>query len=313
METIKAIRLQKGDTIGIVAPASRVTSEDKVYKGVEYLERLGYRVKLGKHIFDLYGYCAGRDEDRAADFNEMILDKTVKAIFTVRGGYGSLRILPQINYLALRRNPKIIVGYSDITALQLAIYRKTGLVTFSGPMIGVEMWNEIDPFTEDQFWRMVTSAKKIGVIPNPDNEPLTILRSGKAEGKLFAGNLSLLVSLMGTSFFPSLRNAILAIEDVDEAPHRIDRMLAQLLNGKILANLSALIYGTFVSCEADDEQEPRLTLEQVQKEYAEKVKGVVVGNLRYGHMPRKVTLPIGVHSTVDTKKEIIRIDESCVL
>ncbi|HOV99780.1 MAG TPA: LD-carboxypeptidase [Bacteroidota bacterium] len=313
METIKAIRLQKGDTIGIVAPASRVTSEDKVYKGVEYLERLGYRVKLGKHIFDLYGYCAGRDEDRAADFNEMILDKTVKAIFTVRGGYGSLRILPQINYLALRRNPKIIVGYSDITALQLAIYRKTGLVTFSGPMIGVEMWNEIDPFTEDQFWRMVTSAKKIGVIPNPDNEPLTILRSGKAEGKLFAGNLSLLVSLMGTSFFPSLRNAILAIEDVDEAPHRIDRMLAQLLNGKILANLSALIYGTFVSCEADDEQEPHLTLEQVQKDYAEKVKSVVVGNLRYGHMPRKVTLPIGVHSTVDTKKEIIRIDESCVL
>lgn len=312
MDTIKPPRLRRGDVIGLVAPASRTITEEKVYKGAEYLERLGYRVKIGKHVFDLHGYCAGRDEDRAADFNAMIADAQVKAIFTIRGGYGTPRILRLLDYRALKRHPKIIVGYSDITALQLAIFRKTGLVTFSGPMIGVEMWNEIDPFTEEHFWRTITSPHKIGRLKNPEGEPFVSLRGGNASGTLIAGNLSLLVSLLGTPFVPKLQKAILAIEDVDEEPHRIDRMLAQLTNGNILPRLGALLYGTFVSCE-DEEDEPHLTLQQVQHEYAEKVKGPVLANVHYGHLPRKLTLPIGVRAQVNGKKATIEVCEGCVL
>lgn len=312
MEIIKPVRLRRNDVIGVVAPASRVTTEEKVHKGVEYLERLGYRVELGKHVFDLHGYCAGRDEDRAADFNAMIQNKHVKAIFTIRGGYGTPRLLHLIDYRTLRRSPKIIVGYSDISALLLAIFKKTGVVTFSGPMIGVEMWSEMDPFTEEHFWRLLTSSARVGKLPLDPQSPLQILKQGTAEGRLLASNLSLLVGLFGTRFIPDLRNALLVIEDVDEEPHRIDRMLAQLFHAKILSRIAGLIYGTFISCDAEDD-EPHLTLEQVQQDYAQHVRGPVMARFPYGHIPRKLTLPIGLNATIDTKRGHITVLEQAVL
>ena len=312
MTTIKPPRLRKGDLIGLIAPASTPSNEEKIVKGVEYLERLGYQVKLGKYIRNVHGFLAGTDEDRASDINEMVRDKNVKAIFSIRGGYGTPRLLQLINYHALKQNPKIIVGYSDLTALQLAIFRKVGLVTFSGPMTGVDLWKVIDPYTEEQFWRLLTSNKKVGSLENPLEEPVIILRQGKARGRLLGGNLSLLVSLLGTPFQPALRGSILVLEDVDEAPHRVDRMLAHLLNAGVLRGLAALVFGKFSDCKPRDPEEPYLKIDEIQEEYTAKIKCPVITNFQYGHIPKKLTLPLGLQTTLDTKHKRIEVLESCV-
>jgi muramoyltetrapeptide carboxypeptidase len=217
-----------------------------------------------------------------------------------------------IDYRMLKANPKIIVGHSDITGLQLAVFRKTGLVTFSGPMTGVEMWNGIDPYTEENLWRLLTSTKKIGVLENPKDEPLKILKNGNARGQLLGGNLSLLACLMGTPYQPKLRGSILFLEDVEEAPHRVDRMLAQLLNAGVLTALAALVFGKFTDCSPSDPNKPYLTIDQVQEEYADKIKCPVLANFQYGHIPRKLTVPIGLQARLDSKRNRIEVLESGV-
>ena len=312
MTIIKPPRLRKGDLIGLVAPASTPSTEEKIQRGAQYFEHLGYRVKPGKYIRSEHGYLAGTDENRAADFNEMVCDKTVKAIFAIRGGYGTPRILRLIDYNKLKANPKIIVGHSDITGLELAIFRKTGLVTFSGPMTGVEIWKGIDPYTEEHLWRLLTSTKDIGVLKNPKDEPLKILKGGNARGQLLGGNLSLLACLMGTPFLPRLRGSVLFLEDVEEAPHRVDRMLAQLLNAGILPELAALVFGKFTDCDPSDLSKPYLTVDQVQDEYAEKIKCPVMANFQYGHIARKLTVPIGLNAAMNTKTGRIEIKDNAV-
>jgi muramoyltetrapeptide carboxypeptidase len=203
MKLLKAPKLRRGDVIAIIAPASAPSASEKIEKGVRYFEQLGYRVKLGTHVHAQHGHLAGTDEQRLNDLNTMLRDPQVKAIFAVRGGYGTPRLLPFVDYKAIRQQPKIIVGYSDITGLQLAIFRKTGLVTFSGPMSGVEFWKKPDPYTEEHFWRLVTSTKKPGKLPQPAKEPSKKRISGRAEGPLLGGNLSLIISNLGTPFSPS--------------------------------------------------------------------------------------------------------------
>ncbi len=186
MNIIKPPKLCRGDVIGLIAPASTPSQDEKIENGVQYLEHLGYHVIIGKHVSDQYGYLAGTDEDRAADVNAMICHKDVKAIFCIRGGYGTPRILQLVNYRALKRHPKIIVGYSDITALQLAVFRKTGLVTFSGPMTGTDMWKDFDSYTEEHFWRTLTSNKKIGVLKNCEDDPAQVLVPEKRAEQFWA-------------------------------------------------------------------------------------------------------------------------------
>ena len=162
----------------------------------------------------------------------MLNDSRVNAIFATRGGYGSPRLLPFVDYGAVRRQPKIVVGFSDITALQLALFRRTGLVTFSGPLPGVEFWQKPDPYTEEQFWRLLTSSRSVGPLRNPNREPLRARIGGRAQGRLLGGNLSLVVSNLGTRFSPDYNGAILVLEDVHEQYHRIDRMFTQLRNAE---------------------------------------------------------------------------------
>ena len=313
MTIIKPPRLQKGNIIGLVAPASTPSTEENIEKGAAYLEQLGYRIKFGKHIRHTHGYLAGTDEERATDFNTMVYDKDVKAIFAIRGGYGTPRILPMIDYRSLKQHPKIIVGYSDITALQLAIFRKIGLVTLSGPMTGVEMWKGMDPYTEENFWQLLTSTKKIGLLKNPAEEPWKILRHGKTRGRLLGGNFSLLACLIGTPFLPELRKSILVLEDVEEAPHRIDRMLSQLLHAGVLPRLAGLVFGKFTDCTPSDPKEPHLTIDQVLEEYSAKINCPVITNFQYGHIQRKLTIPIGLRITLDTTQNYITIMESAVV
>ena len=312
MKTLKPPRLRRGDLIGIISPASAPSAQEKIDKGVQYLERLGYRVKIGRHVMAQHGYLAGTDEQRAEDLNDMLRDPHVMAIFAVRGGYGTPRLLHLVDYKAVRRNPKILVGYSDLTALQLALYSKTGLVTFSGPMVGVEMWDSIDPFTEEHFWRVVTSSSRIGNLQNPDGESLVTHNRAKATGTLIGGNFSLLISLMGTSYLPRLREAILVLEDVDEAPHRVDRMFTQLHHAGITQSISGLILGKFTDCVPSDPTKPHLTIEQVIEDALRRITCPVLANLQYGHIPKKLTLPFGVQALLDSRNGVLKILEGAV-
>jgi muramoyltetrapeptide carboxypeptidase len=269
-------------------------------------------VKVGKHVSKAWGNLAGTDEERSEDFNDMIRDPQVKAIFALRGGYGTPRILPRIAYRALARQPKIISGFSDITALQLAIYRKCGLVTFSGPMPAVEFWKNPDPFTEENFWRLLTSAKAVGELANPLEERFDLIKEGKGRGVLLGGNLALVASTLGTLFMTSMRGAMLVLEEVDEYPYRVDRMFAQLRNAGVLSGLSGLLLGQFTNCEPKDPSKPHLSTDFILREYAEYVNGPVLGCLLYGHVPKKLTIPFGLIAEVDAKKRRIRVPESAV-
>ncbi|HZV13568.1 MAG TPA: LD-carboxypeptidase, partial [Candidatus Kapabacteria bacterium] len=180
---IKPLRLIPGDCIGIVAPASPERECGRVERGVRYLEKLGYRVMIGKHVEKRNGYLAGTDAQRAADINKMFADKRVKAIFSTRGGYGTPRILPLLDYKLIARNPKIFVGFSDITALNLALLEKAKLISFNGALPGVDFWkDEINPFTEEYFWRVLTSPEPLGKITSDKRIALKKLHSGNAEG-----------------------------------------------------------------------------------------------------------------------------------
>ena len=222
---------------------------EKIEGAVRYLESKGYQVVVGASAAKVHGYLAGTDKERAEDINRFINDRRVRGIFALRGGYGTPRILNAVNYRGLKRDPKIISGFSDITALQLAIFRKTRLVTFSGPMPAVEFWKNPDPYSEENFWRLVTSKSRAALI-NPLGEPLEVLKGGKGVGVILGGNLSLVTNTVGTPYFPTMRDGLLVLEEVEEQPYRVDRMLAQLSNSGVLGQISGLILGKFTGCDS---------------------------------------------------------------
>lgn len=312
MTILKPPRLRRGDVIGLISPASTPLPPEKIEKGARYLEGLGYRVKLGRHVAAQHGYFAGADKQRLADLNAMLNDAQVKAIFAIRGGYGSPRLLPFVDYRAARRSPKIIVGFSDLTALQLALYRRTSLVTFSGPLPGVEFWRKPDPYTEEHFWRLLTSSRRIGPLPNPDSEPLRTRILGCAEGRLLGGNLSLLVSNLGTRFSPDYRDSILVLEEVQEDFHRVDRMFTQLRNAGILEQINGLVLGQFTRCKPNDPTKPHLKLPEIFDEVLSWVTAPTVEGFQHGHVPRKLTLPIGLCARLDANRGTLTVLESAV-
>jgi len=244
----------------------------------------------------------------------MFKNKNVKAIFCVRGGYGSGRLLDKINYKLIKENPKIFVGYSDITALQLAIFSHTGLVTFAGPMPAVDFWqDEVSKFTEENFWRLITSNKKIGKLINPNGEGFYLLAKGKTEGRLLGGNLALITSLMGTKYLPSFKNSILLLEDIGEPPYRVDRFLNQLRLGNILHDTSGIILGRFVDCYENDTSKKTLTLNQVITDYFEKLNKPVIYNFKHGHISENISIPFGLKCNLNASRGIAEIKESAVL
>ncbi|GJQ21581.1 MAG: muramoyltetrapeptide carboxypeptidase [Bacteroidia bacterium] len=305
-------RLRANEVIGLISPASTPSSAEKVEKAVSYLERCGYRVRLGKHVLDERGYLAGSDEDRASDLNEMLRDRSVRAIIALRGGYGTPRILDRVDYRALKKDPKILVGYSDLTALQLAILRQSNLITFSGPMAAVEMWNGMDPFTEEHFWKMITEPKPAGLLSNPADDPVRTFGTGTVRGRLMGGNLSLVVSLLGTRFCPRFDGAILVVEDVDEAPHRVDRMFVQLKHAGVLNIVRALVLGRFTDCVPSDPSKPHLTIDEVLSDVVDSVEVPVLANLQYGHIPKKLTIPLGAPAVLDVSEGTLEVVEAAV-
>ncbi len=313
MRIIKPKKLEKGDVIGIIAPASPPKDYSKIDNGIKYLEGLGYRVELGKHIYSKRGYLAGEDSERLEDLHSMFENKNVKAIIAVRGGFGSTRILDKINYRLIQHNPKIFVGYSDICAIQMAFYTKCNLLTFAGPMLSVDFGDEIEPFTEEAFWRMVTSTKKIGRMNNPEGEKFFTLTKKRGGGKILGGNLSILSALAGTPYFPDFKNAVLLLEEIGEAPYRIDRMFTHLEHLGVMKKINGLILGRFVDCFESDSSKSSLSLNEVVADHFSNLKVPVFYNFKHGHIRENLTVPIGLNCKLNSSRYIIEIDENAVI
>jgi len=299
LPTIKPPRLRTGDRIGVISPAGPVNKSD-LQPGLAILESSGFRVRLAPHVYDSVDYLAGKDGDRLEDLHSMLKDQEVKAVFCARGGYGSLRLLEKISYGLLKETPKIIVGYSDITALLMAINSKTGLVTFHGPMVRELALG--DNGNWESLLRLLTSDQQT----RHDLNECSVLVPGKAKGTLIGGNLSLICHLLGTPFLPSLEDSILFIEDRGESLYRLDRMLTHLKLTGQLKGITGLIAGQFQECGhmADIN---RLLLDIVSE-----LDIPIATGFPMGHGLKNIALPLGLTADVDTELMTLTIEEACV-
>jgi muramoyltetrapeptide carboxypeptidase len=309
---LKPPRLRSGDLISVVTPASPM-KHDRLENGIRYLENLGYRVKLGKHVYKETGYLAGGDAERADDLNKMFRDPKVKAIFCARGGYGTPRLLPRLDYRAIKANPKIFVGYSDITSIQLAMLRHAGLVTFSGPMVAAEMAKGLDPFTEENFWRILTHPEPFGDLARPGDGRYEVISRGRASGSLLGGCLSLVASLVGSPHFPDVKGSIFFVEETGEAPYRIDRFLTQMREAGIFKRINGFVLGQMTDCVPTDDA-PSQTIDDLMRDFIKPLKIPALAGLDYGHVDVKYTLPFGVRAELRAgrDKQQLRIVESAV-
>ena len=313
MKILKPKKLESGDAIGIISPASTPENLDKIENGVKYLENLGYRVEIGENVGKVHGYLAGSDEERLSDLHSMFSNKNVKAIFSLRGGYGSGRLLDKIDFNLIKKNPKIFVGYSDLTMLQMAIFKKTGLITFAGPMLVTDFSENVNEYMEENFWKIVTNSKKIGKLYNPRDEKFYVLNSGRGEGQILGGNLAVLASLMGTEFMPNLKDSILFLEDIGEAPYRIDRLLNQFRLAKIFDNVKGIILGRFVDCYEKDKSKETIKLNEVIEHYLSDLKVPVFYSFSHGHIKENLTIPLGLRCKLNTSKGFVEILEGAVI
>jgi muramoyltetrapeptide carboxypeptidase len=306
--SIKPPRLEKGDTVGLVAPASIVNTED-VETAKQALEKLDLKVKIGQHILDRYGYLAGTDANRAQDINAMFADNSVKAIIAIRGGWGCNRILPLLNYPLIRSHPKIILGYSDITSLLLAINARSRLITFHGP-VATSTWNE---FSVDYFQRILFNGETVTMQNSTTEEgKINIITPGITQGKLIGGNLSVVAAMVGSSYLPTWRKSILFLEDIGEDIYRVDRMLTQLKTAGIFHQISGFIFGQCTNCKSD-EGEPSFTLMEILKDHIQPLKIPAWYGAMIGHIRDKFTVPVGLNVEINAEAGTIKLLESAVV
>ncbi len=308
----KPKKLNKKDLIGIISPASSPDEFSRVERGVKYLEGLGYRVKVGANVGKNHGYLAGTDAERVEDIHSMFKDKNVKAIFTLRGGYGGFRLLDRIDYRLVKNNPKIFVGYSEITSLQMAFFEKADLMTFAGPMLAVDFYDEISTYTEEYFWATITSNKKLGKLKFPEEQKLPNLQKGIASGRLIGGNLAVFAALLGTNYFPNLTGKILMIEDIGELPYRVDRLLNQLRLSGTFKKVKGIILGRFVDCYEHDLNKKTLTLGEVISDYVATLKIPSIYTFPHGHIKDFVTIPFGLKINLNATKGTVEFMEAAV-
>ncbi|TFH01062.1 MAG: LD-carboxypeptidase [Calditrichales bacterium] len=291
-------------TIGIISPAF-IPVEERLRAGIHYLENLGCRVKRAKYLGQTDGYFAGTDAQRVADIHQMFADPEVDLIICARGGWGGLRMLDQLDYDLLRQHAKLLVGYSDVTSLQLAMWKKSRIPSLSGPMVGVEMGKGILPFTEKHFWGQVHNPQPLYEFGFSQTKT-SVLIPGRAEGILLGGCLSLVSHLLGTPYQPDFSNTILFLEDVGEEPYKIDRYLAHLKQAGVFNQINGLILGEFVDCEAEAGK-PSFTLNEILQHYFSEAAYPVLMNFPYGHDAFKFSMPVGVNAVLDTDKKLLQL------
>jgi muramoyltetrapeptide carboxypeptidase len=301
--------------VGLVLPASLAFEASTIDLAREQLEAVGFRVKVGAHARAKHGYLAGTDAERAADLMAMFTDPEVAGIFCFRGGWGTPRLLPLLDFAAIAKNPKPLVGYSDITALLDAIHQQTGLVTFHGPIAA----SNLRPFNLESLRRVVMSTDPIGVLRNPEKEDdelvarqyrTVTLTPGQARGRLVGGNLTLVCSLMGTPWEIDTDGAILLLEDVEEELYRIDRMLTQLAQGGKLAKVAGVAFGACTDCPPGDG--PTFSLEEILGQYLGTLGVPAMAGLDFGHREKMLTLPIGLEATLDATAGTLAFDQAAV-
>ena len=302
----KPQKLVFGDTIGVVATSSP-TSEEKVLSAKVELEKMGFKVKLTPSCHAVHGYLAGKDQLRADDLNSLFADPKVDGIICLRGGYGSTKLLDKIDFELVKANPKVFVGYSDITALHIAFNQISDLVTFHGPMAG-DMISGLDRFSKTELLRAIMDPQAMGPINNPVGINVQTLVGGKANGVIIGGNLALIVATMGTPYEIDTKDKILLLEEIGEEPYRVDRMLTQLALAGKFQDATGIILGDWNNCDPQ-KHKTSLTLMEVFQEVIVPYGKPTIYDLQAGHCHPKVTLPFGVKATLFASTEQLTIEE----
>lgn len=303
---LKPKALKKGATLGLIAPASPIYETKDFTKMLTDLKAMGFKLKLGKHVRDQRGYLAGNDADRAADLMNMFDDPEVDGIICIRGGWGCNRILPFIDFDVIKQNPKVFLGFSDITSLHMAFLKHCGLVTFHGP-VGKSEWTE---FTTRSFTNTIMiGEQEEHFIPEKDDDGYTIT-GGSAQGNLLGGNLSVLVAMIGSNYLPSFKDSVLFLEDVGESVYRIDRMLTQLKLAGILDEIAGFVFGKCTDCSAGSNS---LTLKQVFEDHIKPLQIPAFYGAMISHEDDNITLPVGLPARIDAVAKSIKVLESGVI
>ncbi len=314
VETLtKPPRVRPGDKVGLVSPATAAFETEPTKIWIDALESLGFEVVLGDNYYERHGYFAGEDAARASDINKFFAEPTIKMIFA-RGGWGAPRVLPLLDYDLIRANPKVLLGYSDATALITAVHAKTGLVTFHGP-------SPLNTFSAEHFRRVVMNGEHY-TLSNPtfitentlvqtENRIQTI-RSGRATGRILGGNLSLLTAVSGSGYLPNWENSILFIEDVDEAVYRVDRMMTELSLSGVLQKINGFIFGRCTECEPGGGF-GSLTMEEMLTEHIAPLGIPAFSGSMIGHIDEQFTIALGIDVEIDADAGSIRMLEPGVV
>lgn len=288
MNLIKPESLKIGDTIGILATSGSIEKDSKpILTAIDYFENLGYNVVLSENIYSEYRYMAGNDEKRAEELHKFFLNSKIKAIICLRGGFGAIRLINKIDYSIIKNNPKIFCGFSDVTALSLMIYKRTGLITYSGPMVMSDFGRSLKaPYAMTEFFKAVMKDTY-------NFKGTYAYKEGKAEGVLWGGNLSTVVSLCGQDFIPD-EPFIFFAEDLNEPVYKIDKMFTQLINiEQFSQNIKGLAVGDFLGVDNKE------WLNELFQEVSEKLNIPVVDGFRFSHLRRKCTIPIGASAELE--------------
>lgn len=313
---MKPCRLEPGMTIGLLAPSSAPGNDELIKKGMKILNDLGFKTKLAKNALAKKGFLAGTDKQRLADLHAMFRDPKIHAVICLRGGYGTPRLLRHIDFDLIRKNPKIFVGFSDITGLHIPMLVKSRLVTFHGPMVTSNFAHEKGrEYSLGSLIRMITDTKPFGsILPGSGTKKGKTLNKGRATAPLIGGNLSLLTTFTGTPWDFSTKGKILFIEEVGEANYRIDRMLTHLLNAGKLEAAAGIVLGQFsdTECKPTSDGRPTQTLEEIFRDRLKPLNIPIAYGFPFGHEKITATLPLGVKATIDATKGDLIIEEGAV-
>jgi muramoyltetrapeptide carboxypeptidase len=313
---VKAPRLKSGDKLAIVAPGSYI-SEEELHDSIKNLNQLGFETTYSQKVILQIGYFAGTDKERADDLMEKFSDKSVNGIVCARGGYGCSRILPLLNYDVIRANPKVLIGYSDVTALLYGIYQKAGLIAFHGP-VGTSTFND---YSVNNIKKVLMNPERSSLFTNSTSSEdeniygIKTIVKGKRKGRLVGGNLSIMVSLIGTQFDVDYSGKIIFIEEIGEEPYRIDRMLTQMIQSEKFKNAAGIMLGIFRKCEVKEEDasfSKSFNLMEVLKDRLSNLKIPVVYGMSFGHVKDKFTIPFGVLAELDADKQTFTLLEKAV-
>ena len=284
--------ITQGSKVGIITPSTALNGPENIRDGLRYLRQtLGYEVVLGNYVFENFHHLGGTAQQRAEDIMRFFSDPEIKAIFATRGGFGAQYILPELDYDIIRRNPKPIIGFSDITALQMGIFAQTGNISYAGPLLGFDFASRpIHPQTAASL-QQILQGQTAEICSGQK------LNSGQAAGRLLGTNLCVLLHLCGTPYFPDLRDSILLLEDVDEKSYRIERMLLQLRQLQGFSGVRGIIFGQFTNCEPDSPQDRDVNA--LLTDFANEINIPMIRNFAFGHVAARYVLPLGVKARMD--------------